>query len=1308
MVKLEAVLEQRGIASPREMSEAIARCELHGGDLTTSLLQFVTADEAQLSAALSECYGLPAAVVGLLPAPKDDASKSLPREVAERYCCFPLETGPGILVVAVAAPLDAALKEELSFALGVQIEERVALEVRIRQAISRHYGLPLSPRNQRGIARLDGDLEQVPVETPLGLWPDTQLSSLPRPPSERPPATTSSLSERPFLLSNPPTALSSTPPSSGKRPSRRRGPFSLELAREELARATTRNDVLDVFFSFTCQFFEYSSLFAVHNAIAEGLDAWGPGADHEAVIGIGVPLDLPSSLSEAAESCKVRLTRLGREGIDRKLASDLKRPIGARVLILPICLRGRCAVLLYADNGTNDVVEREIGDVIALAPDVASALGRIILLRKREAQARQSLDPTELSASLAPPARAPSDTAGPSRPPKGNVELAAPEATDVAPSSASKKRDKSRSNGRSGSKPDAAPPPAVATELASPEHEALPKPEIATALEVSAEPLLDAAAQPEPAAPSATLAAEATPPAEAAAPAAQAFERQLEAWAEPPSSEEADAADRTASNESDGATANDGDDGDGATANDSDGATAPILLDRPLGGDPVFLLARTVSKSRPSPASQARAPLRMVAKPPTSITHPARVSGSRPRLPSVIVDTSPGEVATRAAMTQPPQNRGESGVSPQRPPNAPRAIAPAPTTIVQATGRARLPSDSPARPTLPSTGMAPTRPAPVRSMTDLAQGPSLPTITVARTPVGPGLIPHLSTGSAGADGTTVPAGRRPAAQTTSDIQPRASEPDAPRLAEPTTSGIRPTEVNTAPPATSAAGSPTPGATAPAKKPSATATSPGMPAPIQLPPAPARPSQRPAGTIPKPQLGAARRNSRPPAASTSAARPAIAPPPAASLMPQLAASVAPSPSPSLAPTTSSPTTSGPTPDAPAAVPDPSALVTSEPAAPAPSIATAPAPSIGTATAPSADPRPSSPSGVAPRVALSNAPSEPFARSPSVPPPRSMKDSAPDSAPASSQPLSWRIPPSRPSGEAASLSQPPPSIIDLEKLVDQLCQGNAKAAQDLTRIGAPGVPQLMARFPGPVISERAGPNSRASECGPLLQALASIGSPATADVTRSSEDQDARVRRWATLLLGELPGAESCRAVVQRLADEAPRVHQAALDAARLLLGSSAANLFRKTLFDVAEAEDTALTLRLRTLEHVAKLKDSASVPRLIGFLTGDLEPIVHKALWALSVVTRQDFGRDAGRWWTWWHAHQAQHRLEWLIEALDHKDVRLRKAAAEELELETHETFGYSEQLGEPERQAVQQRYRDWWSSVGAQRFGRHV
>jgi hypothetical protein len=61
---------------------------------------------------------------------------------------------------------------------------------------------------------------------------------------------------------------------------------------------------------------------------------------------------------------------------------------------------------------------------------------------------------------------------------------------------------------------------------------------------------------------------------------------------------------------------------------------------------------------------------------------------------------------------------------------------------------------------------------------------------------------------------------------------------------------------------------------------------------------------------------------------------------------------------------------------------------------------------------------------------------------------------------------------------------------------------------------------------------------------------------------------------------------------------------------------------------------------------------------------------------------------------------------WLIEALDHSDPRLRKAAGDELLLEAKESFGYTEHLAQAERQEIQQRYREWWEAKGARRHGR--
>jgi hypothetical protein len=141
------------------------------------------------------------------------------------------------------------------------------------------------------------------------------------------------------------------------------------MAEGELEEATTTDVVLDIFFAFASQFFEYAVLFVIHGDLAEGRDASGPGADRSKVSGIGVPLDLPSSLARARERRAPVIARLGTEGLDAELQRDLAR--GPRspqrmVALIPVVVRNRTVALLYGDDGEGDVELGALGDVIAL------------------------------------------------------------------------------------------------------------------------------------------------------------------------------------------------------------------------------------------------------------------------------------------------------------------------------------------------------------------------------------------------------------------------------------------------------------------------------------------------------------------------------------------------------------------------------------------------------------------------------------------------------------------------------------------------------------------------------------------------------------------------------------------------------------------------------------------------------------------------------------------------------------------------------------------------------------------------------
>jgi hypothetical protein len=52
----------------------------------------------------------------------------------------------------------------------------------------------------------------------------------------------------------------------------------------------------------------------------------------------------------------------------------------------------------------------------------------------------------------------------------------------------------------------------------------------------------------------------------------------------------------------------------------------------------------------------------------------------------------------------------------------------------------------------------------------------------------------------------------------------------------------------------------------------------------------------------------------------------------------------------------------------------------------------------------------------------------------------------------------------------------------------------------------------------------------------------------------------------------------------------------------------------------------------------------------------------------------------------------------------HEQPSIRNASGEELKALTKEYFGYYDDLPRRERDKAQQRYRDWWVTIGRARF----
>ena len=468
-MSLSSLFVQREIATIREVEEALARQVLYGGDLVTNLLEVARLDEGKVTPLLAESFGMTAAPPGELAAPSDAARKLVPSEMASGQVMIPLVADGARLVLAVAEPLAKEAVDELSFALGLVIEQQISPSFRIKQAISRAYEAPLERRVQRLLARIAGDAGTSAAPILRG----TQMTDPPRPPPHAPapraetkpepvpepaprapapasapapapapaaapapaPAPASAAAAAPAPASaparstdrpqrsitslgfpappsvppppvvaappappepepeswGPPTRVTSDVPREtlqrsaavSPRPThRRRGPLTPDAAKQELEEAEDRDAILDLFFDFTRQFFDYAALFLVQADVAEGRDSFGDGAPRGRVVAIAVPLDLPSLLATTRERRAPVLSPPSQEGLDRVLLADLDRKTTGSVLVVPVVVRKRAVALLFGDSGDAGVDEESAKTVIAYAAAVGQAFERIIVRKK--------------------------------------------------------------------------------------------------------------------------------------------------------------------------------------------------------------------------------------------------------------------------------------------------------------------------------------------------------------------------------------------------------------------------------------------------------------------------------------------------------------------------------------------------------------------------------------------------------------------------------------------------------------------------------------------------------------------------------------------------------------------------------------------------------------------------------------------------------------------------------------------------------------------------------------------------------------
>ncbi len=138
--RLGELLVREKLISPAQLRKAQDRSRTEGSRLGYEITRMGYVDETDLTKFLSKHYGVPSINISEVDVP-ENIIQMIPKEVAERHQCVPVNRSGATLVVAMADPSNIYAIDDLKFMTGYNIEVVVASESAIGESIAKYYGV---------------------------------------------------------------------------------------------------------------------------------------------------------------------------------------------------------------------------------------------------------------------------------------------------------------------------------------------------------------------------------------------------------------------------------------------------------------------------------------------------------------------------------------------------------------------------------------------------------------------------------------------------------------------------------------------------------------------------------------------------------------------------------------------------------------------------------------------------------------------------------------------------------------------------------------------------------------------------------------------------------------------------------------------------------------------------------------------------------------------------------------------------------------------------------------------------------------
>ncbi|MBI2890327.1 MAG: type IV-A pilus assembly ATPase PilB [Nitrospirae bacterium] len=136
--KLGALLVRQKMITPDQLRKALEEQKSFGGRLGSSLTKLGYIREEDLLKFLAKEYGVPSADLSSVKI-DPQVLRIIPRDFAKKNRLIPLRKEGANLVVAMSDPTNIALKDEMRFLTGLNVQPLVAPDHQIQESIERHY-----------------------------------------------------------------------------------------------------------------------------------------------------------------------------------------------------------------------------------------------------------------------------------------------------------------------------------------------------------------------------------------------------------------------------------------------------------------------------------------------------------------------------------------------------------------------------------------------------------------------------------------------------------------------------------------------------------------------------------------------------------------------------------------------------------------------------------------------------------------------------------------------------------------------------------------------------------------------------------------------------------------------------------------------------------------------------------------------------------------------------------------------------------------------------------------------------------------